>query len=193
MQHLGYDVAHWQTLILIFTAVSTGTDKNWIHGAALSPGSVPDVGAELLQFPGVILLCLICLGFLIHFGSFSFHHWTAPAWLQFTVKESLEKCQDSKWEQRFCISKRRKSAGMALESCIMLNYFFCLLQRHKEQLLWTQFHSLTCFMAFQYSQPCFPVDVGVRETCCLCKRVTFFPRCTEQNRAGFNPWCSFGP
>lgn len=189
MQHLGYDVAHWQTLILIFTAVSTGTDKNWIHGAALSPGSVPDVGAELLQFLGVILLCLICLGFLIHFGSFSFHHWTAPAWLRFTVKESLEKCQDSKWEQRFCISKRREVSRDGPGVLYYVELFLLSITETQG----TAFVNPIPFSHLFYGFSIFSALFSCRETCCLCKRVTFFPRCTEQNRAGFNPWCSFGP
>lgn len=39
----------------------------------LSPGSVPDVGAEFLWLPGVVLLCLICIGFLYSFMLPVFH------------------------------------------------------------------------------------------------------------------------
>lgn len=123
---------------------------------------------------------------LIHFASFSFQHWTAPLWLKFTVKESLEKCQDSKWEQKFCISKGREVNRDALESCVMLNYFLCPFQRHREQLVWTQLHSLTCFMAFQYSQPCFPLQESV-----ACVKGHIFPRCTVAELGRLNPWRDF--
>lgn len=74
---------------------------------------------------------------------------------------------------------------MALESCIMLNYFLCPLQRHKEQLMWTQLHSLTCFMAFQYSQPCFPVQKSV-----ACVKGSHFSKMHVAEPGRLNPWCN---
>lgn len=109
MQHLGYDVAHWQAPMAYFHCC-----QHW-YRCKLSPWACSSlralhVGTELLKLPGVVLLHLICLGFLYSFSLPGFHF---SAELQHyglysLLKKPLERCQESKWEHKFCILKDRE-------------------------------------------------------------------------------------
>jgi len=86
-----------------------------------------------------------------------------------TLKKSLERCQESKWEHKFCISKDREIAVMAPYSCIMLNFFLFPLSITEVQALACVtpdpfsllFNDFSIFSAvFFYAEICFLCKMG---------------------------------
>lgn len=170
MQHLGYDVAHWQAPMAYFHCC-----QHW-YRCKLSPWgcsslhvldvSYVSVGTELLKLPGVDLLHLICLGLLSSFSLPGFHFSTE---LQcYGLYSLLKMFRESKWEHKFCISKGRNGP---------------IVLHRVELLLFSSVHYRSAcvnpdpFSFLFYGFSIFSAIFFYAEICCLCKMGHVFLRC----------------
>lgn len=161
------------------------TDKHWSLFSLLSALvqiKIESMGLLLLMSPRCrcrapsapwgcfVMFNLPWFSLLVRFAGFSFQLWTAPLWLRFTVKESLEKCQDSKWEQKFCISKGRE---VSRDGPGVLHYVELFPLSITEAQV-TVCVSPAPFSHLFYGFSIFSALFSCAEICCLCERVTFF-------------------